>query len=216
MPDAPASPGAMAAHPSVGDVELTLFNTWTIDMMRVSCVDTANHIIYLTAATKGNAGVYNMFGPVTGHRYIVENTRDAFDTARAAGQTGLWFLDRSAQPWTLNYLANRGENPNADTVVIAQLQPVSPIGGSLISVASLSDVTLRGIAFEVDDFVPPPTGFNYDENSDDTLPEAIDCGSCRNVTFGLLRRRRLRHPHRPSSQGFGSTRQRGAVCDRAG
>jgi hypothetical protein len=77
-------------------------------------------VIYLSAATKGNAGVYNMFGPVTGHRYVVENARDAFDAARAAGQTGLWFLDRSASPWTLNYLASTSENPNADTVVIAQ------------------------------------------------------------------------------------------------
>ena len=68
-----------------------------------------------------------------GHRYIVENVKDSFDEARTHGQTGIWFLDRSKSPWTLNYLANASENPNRDTVVIAQLQPVNPIGGSLLS-----------------------------------------------------------------------------------
>ena len=95
----------------MGDVEVTLFNSWTVDVMRVSCVDTARHIIYFSAGTKADSVNYDSFGPVAGHRYIVENTKDAFDAAAAAGQTGLWFLDRSTSPWTLNYLANRGENP---------------------------------------------------------------------------------------------------------
>jgi hypothetical protein len=170
----------------VGDVELTLFDAWTVDVMRISCVDTTNHLIYFTGPTKGNGHVYNFFGPVVGHRYIVENTRDAFNAARSAGQTGLWFLDRSTSPWTLNYLANKGENPNQDQVIIPQLQPVSPVGGSLLSATDLKYVTFRGITFEVDNYIPPPTGFNNDVNSDDTLPEAIDCESCQNVTFDSI------------------------------
>ena len=46
-----------------------------------------------------------------GHRYVVENTLDAFNAAHSSGETGIWFLDRSTSPWTLNYLANSGENP---------------------------------------------------------------------------------------------------------
>jgi hypothetical protein len=166
-----------------GDVELTLFSAWTVDIMRVSCVNTTKHIIYLSGGTKGDSVNYDSFGPVAGHRYIVENTKDAFDAAAAAGQTGLWFLDRSATPWTLNYLANRGENPNNDSVVIAQVQPVTPTGGSLISAIYLDAVTFRGITFEVDNYIPPALGFNNDELSDDTLPEAIDCISCEDVVF---------------------------------
>ena len=79
--------------------------------MRISCVDTHKHVIYLTGATKGNVGVFNMFGPVVGHRYIIENTRDAFDKAHRDGQNGLWFLDRSTSPWTLNYLAGKTRSP---------------------------------------------------------------------------------------------------------
>ncbi len=174
--------GSATGYP-VGDIELTMFNAWSVDVMRVSCVDTKSHIVYLTGATHGSGNVYNFFGPSVGHRYIVENTKDAFDAARSAGQTGLWFLDRSTAPATLNYLANPGEDPNKDAVVIAQLQPVSATGGSLVSATDLSYVTFRGITFEVDNYVPPASGFNNDENGESTLPEAIDCESCQNVAF---------------------------------
>ena len=180
----PPAPGdSPAKNYPAGDIELTLFNSGTVDVLRVSCVDTATHMIYLSAKARGDSDDYDSFGPVAGHRYIVENTKDAFDAARSAGQTGWWFLDRSTSPWTLNYLAGRGENPNSDVVVIPQVQPVSPTGGSLISALYLDCVTFSGITFEVDDFVPPPTGFNNDETSGDTLPEAIDCISCKHVTF---------------------------------
>ncbi len=87
-------------YPS-GDVELTLFDAYTVDIMRVSCVNTSTNIIYLTGYTNsGSASQYNYFGPTAGHRYVVENARDAFNAAQAAGQTGIWFLDRSTTPWT--------------------------------------------------------------------------------------------------------------------
>ena len=181
--------GPANSYPA-GDVELTLFDSWTVDVMRVSCIDTTKRLIYLTGPTKGNPGVFNMFGPVAGHRYIIENTKDAFDRAQAAGQAGLWFLDRSTAPWTLNYLAGKRENPNSDTVVIAQLQPLSAISGSLLTATDLNYVTFRGITFEVDNFVPPPQGYNDDYNGETTLPEAIDCESCQNVTFDALTVRR--------------------------
>ncbi len=169
-----------------GDIEVTLFEAFTEEVMRVSCVDTTRHILYFTGATKGNSSLYNYFGPALGHRYVVENTLDAFHAAQSAGQTGIWFLDRSTSPWTLNYLANNGENPNTDNVVIAQVAPATAIGGSLISASNLQYVTFQGITFEVDNFVPPPEGFNQDENDENTLPAAIDCESCQNVTFDAV------------------------------
>ena len=178
----PAASGPSAAYP-VGDVEVTLFNGWTVDIMRVSCVDPVRHVVYFSGPTKADSVNFDAFGPAAGRRYIVENAKDAFDSAAAAGETGIWFLDRSTAPWTLNYLARRGENPNSDSVVIAQLQPVSPIGGSLLSAVYLDGVIFRGITFEVDNYVPPELGFANDEISDDTLPEAIDCVSCEEVTF---------------------------------
>jgi len=167
----------------VGDVELTLFDAWTVDIMRVSCVDAKRHVIYLTDATKGKDTSYNFFGPTAGHRYIIENSRDAFNQEQAAGQTGIWFLDRSTTPWIVNYVDNRGENPNKDAVVIPQLQAASSTAGSLIEATQLNYVTFRGLTFEVDSYVPADSGFNNDENGESVLPAAIDCESCQNVTF---------------------------------
>jgi len=187
--NASTSPCGGSPNPyPTGDIELDLFESWTMEVMRISCVDTTNHIIYFTGKTQGGASngpadTFNSFGPVAGHRYMVENARDAFDAARAAGQTGIWFLDRSTTPWTLNYLANSGENPNSDSVVIAQAGAAASTGGSLLAAANLSYVTFRGLTWEVDNFVPPPAGFASDTNAETTLPEAIDCDSCQQVTF---------------------------------
>ncbi len=166
-----------------GDVEVTLFDSWTVDVLRVNCVDTTNHIVYFTGSAKGNPTDYNCFGPSAGHRYVVENTLEAFQQEQQAGQTGLWFLDRSSVPWTLSYVAKSGENPNQDNVIIPQLQPVSATGGSILSATELSYVTFQGIIFEMDNFVPPAAGFNDDENGESTLPAAVDCESCQHVTF---------------------------------
>lgn len=168
-----------------GDIEVMIFNSWSVDYMRLACIDTSSHTLYFTDKTfSTEAGMtFNNLGPINNHRYIIENVKEAFDAARAVGQTGQWFLDRSTSPWTLNYLANKGEDPNADSVVIAQLQPVSPQGGSLLSAFDLEYVTFRGITFEVDNYVPPPSGFNDDQNTEYTLPEAVDCESCQHVLF---------------------------------
>jgi hypothetical protein len=181
-----------------GDIEVTIFDAWTVDVMRVSCVDPARHIIYFTGKTFFVPGDYNFFGPRRDHRYMVENTKDAFIAARRAGQTGLWFLDRSTSPWTLNYITNRGEDPNKDSVVIPQLKPLSAgqgnvieslglryatFRGSLVSAIRLRYLTFRGLAFEMDNYLPPLTGFNNDENTEFSLPAAVDCESCQHVTF---------------------------------
>ena len=189
----PCNAASSGSYPA-GDVELTLFDAWTVDVMRVSCVDPSTHILYLSGAT--NAGLstqYQYFGPMPGHRYTIDNARDAFNAAQAAGETGIWFLDRSTSPWTLNYLANYGENPSTDTVVIPQLGGTIPgapavnfVGASLLLASNLNYVTFSGITFEVDDFIPSPSGFNNDGNEDFALPQAIDCESCQNVTFNSI------------------------------
>lgn len=175
-----------------GDIEVTMFNAFTIDLMRVSCVDTTKHILYFTGPTgaPGSPSQYDLYGPAVGHRYVIENALDAFNSEQAAGQTGVWFVDRSSTPWKLYYLAANGENPNADTVVISQLGGQIPgdpstdyVGGSLLFANNLNYVTFTGLTFEVDNFVPSSTGFNNDTNSEYSLPQAIDCESCQNVTF---------------------------------
>jgi hypothetical protein len=181
-PSKPCRADSSNPYPA-GDIELTLFDSWTVDVMRVNCVDTTKHIIYLTGPANGNPTDYNCFGPAVGHRYIIENAKDAFRQEHQAGQTGLWFLDRSSAHWMLSYVANDGENPNVDNVVIPQLQPATPTSGSIIAATQLSYVTFRGITFEMDNFLPPAAGFSNDQNGENTLPAAVDCESCQHVTF---------------------------------
>jgi hypothetical protein len=198
-PAGPCVPTTGSQFPE-GDIELTLFDAWTVDVMRIACIDTTGHFIYLTNATKipsAMTTVYNYFGPTVNHRYIIENARTAFFTAQANGQTGLWYLDKSTTPWTLDYIANSGENPFSDPIVIPQLGssfPAStsdPVGGSLLSATGLSYVTFSGIYFEVDNNTPLATnyttgvggGFNNDDNGESAVPQVIDCESCQFVTF---------------------------------
>jgi hypothetical protein len=187
-----------------GDVELTLIDAWTVDVMRVGCIDTTDNVIFLLGATKGggtNAAKdtnYSYLGPTIGHRYLIENTLDAFNDAlnpasSQYGVTGIWFLDRHTTPWVLNYIANQNENPSADNIVIPQLGgsiPGSPatdyVGGSLISATNLNYVTFQGITFEVDNFYPNSVGFNNDVNGEMSLPQAIDCENCQFVTFNTV------------------------------
>src|SRR5215472_9399728 len=56
----------------------------------------------------------SVHGFIANHRYLVENVKDWFANA------GQWFLDTSATPWTLSYIANPGENPLTDTIVVPQ------------------------------------------------------------------------------------------------
>ena len=181
-PSRPCRVDDSSSYP-VGDIEITLFDDWTADVMRINCVDTLNHIIFFSGPTKGSPGNYDCFGPTAGHRYIVENAKDAFRKEQQDGQTGIWFLDRSTKPWTLSYVANDGENPNVDNVLIPQLKPATQNGGSILSAVQLNYVTFQGIVFEMDNFVPPAAGFSDDENGENTLPAAIDCESCQHVAF---------------------------------
>jgi hypothetical protein len=199
-----------------GDIGLTLIDAWTVDAMRIACLDTTNKIIYLTGATKPNTGQLNFFGPNTNHRYYIENAANAFWKAQANGQTGLWYWNRTNG--ILYYIINSGENlvsPGAiDTVLIPQLpyssviasgqqlsnqfpqsgsDPGDFVGGSLLwakapsgSASGLSYVTFDGITFQMDDFVPSSTGFNNDDNGDVAVPQAIDCESCQNVVFNNI------------------------------
>jgi hypothetical protein len=191
-----------------GDVTITLFDAWAVERMRVSCVDTTDHIVYFSGATgSGGGGTnYNFFGPAVGHRFIVENTLDAFSDDKnnaLSGRTGVWFRDRYAN--TLSYIPNSLECPvvgfngctQADQpgVVIPLTAPNMSSTfprGSLLYASGLTNAAFQrsvdskgngDFIFEADNFVIPSTGLNYDENEEAKLPQAIDCESCVNVTF---------------------------------
>jgi uncharacterized protein (TIGR03437 family) len=130
-----------------GDIELVNFEQYSVSKLRLSCVDTVNHIVYLTGTTATEVDHPTSHGFIPNHRYLIENVEDALS------EPGQWFLDRSATPWTLTYLANHGENPNNDTVIAPQLL-------QLLVASGLQYVTFQGLTFEHDNYTMPATGYN--------------------------------------------------------
>ena len=130
-----------------GDIELVNFEQYSVSKLRFSCIDTVNHIAYLTGETAIEADHPTAHGFIPNHRYLVENIQDELT------QPGQWFLDRSVNPWVLTYLANPGENPNTDTVIVPQRT-------QLLVATGLQFVTFQGLTFAHDNYTMPATGYS--------------------------------------------------------
>ncbi len=153
-----------APYPA-GDIELIDFEVWTDSKLRIQSID-QNCVVYLTGST---AMLVPGHGFIAGHRYIVENVKDALSLP------GQWFLDRSASPWTLTYVANAGENPNSDVVVIPQSLQV-------MTATNLQYVTFEGLTFANDNYTVPANGY-ASQQQDPTISAAVGCYNCQHVTF---------------------------------
>ncbi|MDR3699176.1 MAG: right-handed parallel beta-helix repeat-containing protein [Candidatus Sulfopaludibacter sp.] len=152
-----------------GDIEVLDFEQFSTSKLRVSCVDTANHIVYITGPTEISQANYTEEGFIAGNRYLVDNVQDALTLG------GQWFLDRSTTPWTLTYLANAGENPNTDTTIVPQLPQVLVATG-------LQYVTFQGLTFEHDNYTLPPAGHASAELEQD-IGAAVSFQNSQHITF---------------------------------
>ncbi len=152
-----------------GDVELLVWEQFSTSKLRISCVDTVNRIVYLTGPTGFSQSKATEAGFIQGNRYLVDNVEDALT------QPGQWFLDRSTIPWTLTYLPNPGEDPNADTVVIPQLS-------QLLVASNLKHVTFQGFTFEHDNYTLPFTG-HISTELEPGIPAAVSFQNSQYITF---------------------------------
>ena len=156
-----------AGNPALaGDIELVNFEQYSVSRLRINCVDTVTHIVYLTGATATETDHPTSHGFIPNHRYLVENVEDDLT------QPGQWFLDRSTTPWTLTYLANSGENPNTDTVIVPQLTQV-------LVAYNLQYVTFRGVTFAHDNYTMPASG--YDGDTD--IIAGVSFQNAQNITL---------------------------------
>jgi len=149
-----------------GDVELYDFEKWMVAKLRIKSIDTTNHIVYLTGPTYQETPDN---GFIVNHRYVIENVKNALS------QPGQWFLDRSTLPWTLTYLAQTGENPESDSVIV----PQSP---QVMIATGLQYVSFTGLTFEHDNFIVPAGGYPA-LRQDTGIPGALTCLNCQHVTF---------------------------------
>lgn len=154
-----------------GDIEILVFEYWTVSRERISCVDATNHIAYLEGNTQTNSN----HGYIAGHRYVVENVYTGASNLKA----GQYFFDRTT--YKLYYMANSGENPNTDTVVIPVLTP-STSTGAVLSATNLSYVTFSALQFSHDNYVPGSAGFAAVQ-SNTNLPAMVTCQDCSHTTW---------------------------------
>jgi len=160
---------------ALGDVEVLNFEKWTMSRLRLQSVDTVNHIAYLTGPTIEDA---TNNGFMSGHRYLVENVKEALN------QPGQWYLDRCANPpvcdssagtWTLTYLAQPGEDPPSDEIIVPQQS-------QLLVATELQYVTFRGLTFSHDNWLPPAAGLG-DSQGSPLVTAALSFTNSSNVTF---------------------------------
>jgi hypothetical protein len=157
------TPGPVALQ---GEIQVLDFELWDVSHQRISCIDTTKHIIFLTGSTTSGYS----HGYIAAHRYMIENIKDEFTTP------GQWYLDRSVPgAWVLHYLANPGEHPSSDTVVIPQQAQV-------LTGDNLQDRSFVGLSFSHDNYVVPPQGYAGSE-VEALLPSAVECMDCSNLTF---------------------------------
>ncbi len=162
--------GQTAGNQSIaGDIEVLVFEQFSTSKLRVSCVDTANQIVYMTGPTPMPQNNASEVGFITGNRYLVDNVQGQLT------QPGQWFLDHSTTPWTMTYLANTGENPNTDTVIVPQLP-------QLLVASNLQFVTFKGLTFEHDNYVVPAAGHQSTEMEVD-IPGALSFQGSQHITF---------------------------------
>ncbi len=149
-----------------GDIQVAIFEQWDVSWERISCIDTINHLVYLTGSTA--SGVSHGYIPT--HRYIVENVKDELTIP------GQWFLDRSVTgAWKLTYIANPGENPNVDSVMIPQR-------AQILSANGLQHRNFTGLTFSYDDYVVGFKGY-VGSQAESAVPAAVQCLDCSDVTF---------------------------------
>jgi hypothetical protein len=159
-----------------GDIEILVFEYWTMSRERIACVDTTNKIVYLEASTQTDTN----HGYITGHRYVIEN--DNTGTASSPGLLqGQFFIDRTATPFELYYRAQTGETPNTANVVIPVLAPGTTTG-AVVAATDLQYVTFSNLTFAHDGYIPTNAGFGAIQ-SNTNLPAMVTCLDCSNTTW---------------------------------
>ena len=160
-----------------GDIEVLVFEKWTMSRERISCIDTSANIIYLEGSTVQSPKDHGYF---TGHRYIIENVNTGTATAPTL-LAGQFFIDRTATPFVLYYRAQIGETPNTANVVVPVLAP-GTTSGAVVAATGLQYVTFSNLQFSGDNYVPPTSGFAAIQ-SNTNLPAMVTCMDCSNTTW---------------------------------
>ncbi|HEX8235792.1 MAG TPA: right-handed parallel beta-helix repeat-containing protein [Abditibacteriaceae bacterium] len=121
---------------NIQDVEFLMMQVWTMARMRAANIDTQSNIVTFNGQTRTEQW-YGAFPK--GHRYIVENVREALD------EPGEWYLNR--KNGTLEYIPRAGETPQNTVVIAPRLEKLVELRGDVAKRQWVQHITLRGLTF---------------------------------------------------------------------
>lgn len=151
-------------------IDLLCFQQWTMARMRIAEVDPTHRTVRLARPTL-NAQWY--FALPAGHRYIVENVREALS------EPGEWYLDRKTGE--LTYIPMRRERPDRTEAWAPRLEYLVEFRGDPDARRWVEHVEISGIAFAHANWVTPADGY---QSSQAEAPiggaiRAVGARSCR-------------------------------------
>jgi hypothetical protein len=155
----------------LAEVEVLPFHFWGMSRLRIAAVDSGPRVVTFTGPTCGNSW---WAGLQKGHRYLVENVREALDTP------GQWYLDRPTG--VLTYLPLPGEDPATATVIAPLLDRLLDVRGEAAAGLYVSHVRFAGLTFAHTNWVLPEPGYSYGQ-ADAGLRGALYLEGARNLEF---------------------------------
>jgi hypothetical protein len=156
---------------NAGDIDFLMFQIWTMSRMRAASIDAASRSVQFTGTTRSTEW-YGSFPK--GHRYIVENVKEALSEA------GQWYLDRPTG--VLSYIPRVGETPATTEIIAPRLERLVEFAGDVAGAQWVSNITLRGLRFEHSNWTTPPEG-NSSGQAEVNLSGAIHAVGARHVTL---------------------------------
>ncbi|MBN2452510.1 MAG: right-handed parallel beta-helix repeat-containing protein [Lentisphaeria bacterium] len=156
---------------NLADVEVLCFHYWGMSRLRPATVDPEAGVVSFTGPTCANSW---WAGLRRGHRFLVENVREALD------RPGEWYLDRASG--LLTYLPLPGEDPATAEVVAPRLERLLDIRGDAKLGTWVSHIRFEGLAFAHTNWVLPEAGYSCAQ-AESALRGAVFASGVRDLAF---------------------------------
>jgi hypothetical protein len=134
---------------NLGDVEVLPFHIWTMSRFKVKSINDAIHTLTWSGCTPGQQ---EYFGAGQGHRYLIENVKEALTP-------GTWYFDRSNRVLTYDPLS--GEDVRSAEIVAPRLEQLVIFKGEPAQNRHVHDVVLRGLTMAFTGWQTPTGGHSF-------------------------------------------------------
>lgn len=146
----------------VPGVEVLAIHIWSASRMRIKSIDAAERIVAFTGTTRG-VSFWSAFGK--GHRYRVENVREALDAP------GEWYFDEVRRE--LTYLPRSGESRESTVIVAPRIEKLLLFEGDVAGRRWVENIELRGLTLAHTAWSLPAEGSSFPQ-AEIQLPAAVE------------------------------------------